>query len=88
MKFSTLSFRKKRKSLVKQLIKYEIDEAKYIKIFKQIQKVYYKYKMKKYKQIDIIDKLLSDFLHSHKLKTLKDIQNIIMISGYRTSSNV
>ena len=76
MRLSTPRFRKKRKLLVKELIKYKDNEDKYIELFKDLQELYYKYKIKKYQDKDIINELLTKYIHSIKLKTLKDIKHI------------
>ena len=76
MRLSTPRFRKKRKLLIKKLIKYKDNEDKYIELFKDLQELYYKYKIKKYQDKDIINELLTKYIHSIKLKTLKDIKHI------------
>ena len=45
MKFSTPRFKSKRKKLIKLLIKYKDNEDKYVSYFKQLQELYYKYKI-------------------------------------------
>jgi len=76
MKLSTYSYRRNRKRLVKLLTKYKDNEEKYEKYYKQLQEVYYKYKIKKYQWADVVNKLLSNFVHKHKLRSLEDIKHI------------
>lgn len=74
MKLSTVSFRKKRTAIIKNLIKFKDNEDKYVEYLKELQKLYIKYKIKKYQSVDIVDRILTSFLHNIKLKTLNDIE--------------
>ncbi len=76
MKVFTIQFRRKREKLIKLLTKYKDNEDKYVTYYKELQELYYKYKIKKYQEVGIINNSLDNYIHSHKLKTLKDIEMI------------
>lgn len=76
MKISTIKFRRNRKKLINLLIKFKDNQDKYETYYKQLQELYYRYKINKYHDIFLVNTMLSNYVHSFKIRTLQDIKKL------------